>query len=176
MILPISRILQAAPGQCHAHGMQAPRIAPPNTRQGWNCSPPRNSGAAGIVGITHRTFMMIGQKKRRINAFQQLKQLLTQLIRCMMWPKRLHQHDDGGCFVQLCLSDFHWVYSSSVLRVNDMHMFRIAQIRVAGQILLNRVPGHGVTTVIFRMIRMAFHFIEDHDVALLIDGQKQKPP
>ena len=119
--------------------------------------------------------MMIGQKKRRINAFQQLKQLLTQFIRCMMWPKRLRKHD-GGCFVQLCLSDFHWVYSSSVLRVNDMHMFRIAQIRVAGQILLNRVPGHGVTTVIFRMIRMAFHCIEDHDVALLIDGQKQKPP
>ncbi len=108
MVLPISRIVQAAPGQCPAHGMQAPRIAPPNTRQGWNCSPPRNPGAAGIVGITHRTFMMIDQKKRRINTFQQLKQLLTQFIRCMMWPKRLHQHDDGGCFVQLCLSDFHW--------------------------------------------------------------------
>lgn len=175
MILPISRILQAAPVQCPAHGMQAPRIAPPNTRQGWNCSPPRNPGAAGI-GHTNRTFMMIGQKKRRITPFLQRQQLLTQFIRCKMRPKRLHLHDDGGCFVQLCLSDFHWVYSSSVLRVNDMHMFRIAQIRVAGQILLNRVPGHGVTTVIFRMIRMAFHFIEDHDVALLIDGQKQKPP
>lgn len=65
---------------------------------------------------------------------------------------------------------------SLILGMNDMHIVWIPQIGIAGKILLNSFPGQGVTTDIFRMIRMPLYLVENHHVVLFSDGQKQKTP